>query len=413
MDDATRDHHTIRKEFTMPWTEQSGDNTWRVRYRRDDTTIGSIPGFPTEQDANAYVADMEAEQRKGTWIDPTAGQVTVAAWVTDWIEALDIDQRTEENYRSFLNKHILPRWGTTALADITNLKAQSWAKKLRGNGLATTSVASIMKTFSLLLTDAADDKLIPANPIQARRRGRRRHTARTPRKVWAEPTEVLHIADQVAMKYGSGGAVLVVTAAWTGARWGELVGLQSHNLHLCDNDTGHFDIDPDVGALHEPNKGSPFLGQPKTVESARTVTLPAFLVPLLRAHLSTHEHRHVFVTPQQDLHRRSNFARRALRPATDGNAHIHKPEVRLRAIKTKLTFHGLRHSHKTWMIDDGVPEIAQALRLGHVLQDKVQETYSHVAAAVEQRLLDGLQARWEKALAHNTTPPEHTIWRAA
>jgi hypothetical protein len=31
------------------------------------------------------------------------------------------------------------------------------------------------------------------------------------------------------------------------------------------------------------------------------------------------------------------------------------------------------------MIDDGVPEIAQALRLGHVLQDKVQETYSHVA----------------------------------
>jgi hypothetical protein len=129
----------------MPWPEQSGDNTWRVRYRRDDTTIGSIPAFPSEKDADAYIADMEAEQRKGTWIDPTAGQTTVAAWVTDWIEALDIDQRTEENYRSFLNKHILPRWGTTALADITNLKAQSWAKKLRSNGLAVTTVASIIK----------------------------------------------------------------------------------------------------------------------------------------------------------------------------------------------------------------------------------------------------------------------------
>jgi hypothetical protein len=34
--------------------------------------------------------------------------------------------------------------------------------------------------------------------------------------VWAEPTEVLHIADQVAQKYGPSGAVLVVTAAWTG-----------------------------------------------------------------------------------------------------------------------------------------------------------------------------------------------------
>ena len=120
----------------------------------------------------------------------------------------------------------------------------------------------------------------------------------------------------------------------------------------------------------------------------------------------------MFVTPQKELHRRSNFARRAFRPAADGNAHITNPGIRLHAIKLGLTFHGLRHSHKTWMIDDGVPEIAQALRLGHVLQDKVQETYSHVATAVEQRLLQGLQARWEKAVADNTNPPEHT-WRVA
>ncbi|WP_052372185.1 hypothetical protein [Amycolatopsis taiwanensis] len=63
------------------------------------------------------------------------------------------------------------------------------------------------------------------------------------------------------------------------------------------------------------------------------------------------------------------------------------------------------------MIDDGVPEIAQALRLGHVLADKVQETYSHVARAVEQRLLDALQTRWDKATADSTTPPEQTTWR--
>jgi hypothetical protein len=52
------------------------------------------------------------------------------------------------------------------------------------------------------------------------------------------------------------------------------------------------------------------------------------------------------------------------------------------------------------------------VRLGHVLPDKVQETYSHVARAVEQRLLDGLQARWDKATADSTTPPEHATWRA-
>ncbi|MEV0084561.1 hypothetical protein [Saccharopolyspora sp. NPDC050642] len=45
---------------------------------------------------------------------------------------------------------------------------------------------------------------------------------------------------------------MIVTAAWTGARWGELAGLQRHNTHLDD---GHIVIDPDIGALHEINGG--------------------------------------------------------------------------------------------------------------------------------------------------------------
>ncbi|WP_116046415.1 tyrosine-type recombinase/integrase [Amycolatopsis palatopharyngis] len=395
----------------MPWAEQSADTTWRVRYRRDDGTIGSIPGFPTSTAANDHIADMEVAQRHGTWIDPAAGRITVAVWAPDWLASLDIDQRTEENYRSFLTKHVLPRWGSTALADITNLQVRTWEKHLRASGLAKTTVDSIIKCFSLTLGDAADEKLIAANPIHARRRGRRRRAHRTPRKVWAEPAEVLQIADQIARIYGPAGAVLFVTAAWTGARWGELVGLQRHHLHLVDGDTGFLVVDPDHGALHEPNRGPLYLGPPKTEESARTITLPPFLVPLLRAHLATHSHPHVFVTPNHDLHRRSNFSRRAVRPAADGNTHITNPAHRLHPIKPGLTFHGLRHSHKTWLIDDGVPEIAQALRLGHVLADKVQQTYSHVATAVEQRLLHGLQTRWNKALADNTTPPENTTWR--
>ncbi|HZC52415.1 MAG TPA: hypothetical protein VE441_07955, partial [Mycobacterium sp.] len=64
-----------------------------------------------------------------------------------------------------------------------------------------------------------------------------------------------------------------------------------------------------------------------------------------------------------------------------------------------LTFHGLRHSHKTWLIADRVPEIAQARRLGHHLDNRVVETYSHVAPEVEQRLLAELERRWHQAIA--------------
>ncbi len=56
------------------------------------------------------------------------------------------------------------------------------------------------------------------------------------------------------------------------------------------------------------------------------------------------------------------------------------------------------------MIADGVPEVAQARRLGHILGDRIRETYSHVAAEVDARLLEGLQDRWDKAVADSPLP---------
>jgi integrase len=67
-----------------------------------------------------------------------------------------------------------------------------------------------------------------------------------------------------------------------------------------------------------------------------------------------------------------------------------------------MHFHDLRHSHKTWLIEDGVPEAAQAKQLGHRLPG-VRGIYSHVSPAVAQRLVDGLQRRWEQ-----TAPPTGT-----
>jgi integrase len=99
-----------------------------------------------------------------------------------------------------------------------------------------------------------------------------------------------------------------------------------------------------------------------------------------------------------------------LRPAADGTQHQARPAVTVSPVKPGLTFHGLRHGHKTWMIADQIPEVAQSRRLGHLLDDKIQETYSHVAAEVEARLLQALEDRWNKAVANS---PDTPAWRAA
>ncbi|GDY33592.1 tyrosine-type recombinase/integrase [Gandjariella thermophila] len=382
----------------MAWAEKRGPHSWRVRYRKDDGGFGTITGFTSKKAAEAKADEIEADQRRGTFLDPDAGKLTLAEWSVTWFDALDVAATTTAQYRSLARNHILPRWGTTRLDAISGLAVHTWAKKLRADGYAVATVTTITKIMSMMLADAADERLIPANPIRPRRRGRRRHQPRTER-LWATPEQALAIAAQAAALVGTWAAVLIITAAWTGARWGELAGLRRVHTHLDD---GVIVIDPDTGALHEVD-GRLELGPPKTAESARTITLPPFLVDLLRVHLDSHDHPHVFVTAEGELLRRSNFARRAMRPATDGNLHRTRPRVRVAPIVPGLVFHGFRHSHKTWMIADGIPDVAQARRLGHTIPDKIQDIYSHVAAEVETRLIDALQRRWTTALATLST----------
>ncbi|HEU5470654.1 MAG TPA: site-specific integrase [Actinophytocola sp.] len=202
------------------------------------------------------------------------------------------------------------------------------------------------------------------------------------------PDQVLRIADQAARLGGPWAGLLVITTAWTGCRWGEMAGLQRDQVDL---DRGTITIDPDIGTLHESARRL-CLGPPKTPASARTITLPPFLVTKLREHLRNHAEPFVFTSPQGYPLRRSTFDRRVFRPAVDGNL-----RKATRPVRPGLTIHGLRHSHKTWLIADGIPEIAQARRLGHHLSNRLVEVYSHVAPEIETRLLQKLERRWKHA----------------
>jgi integrase len=81
--------------------------------------------------------------------------------------------------------------------------------------------------------------------------------------------------------------LLIITAAWTGCRWGELAGLHRRNVDL---DRGVITVDTWYGSLHESNSQR-WIGPPKTTSSARRIHLPPFLTELLREHLDTHRVR--------------------------------------------------------------------------------------------------------------------------
>jgi hypothetical protein len=79
-----------------------------VRYVAVDGRIGSRSGFDTKRLANDYAKEIEADQRRGTWVDPRAGKTTVAVWAALWANALDVEVRTEDDERAASSHPFLP-----------------------------------------------------------------------------------------------------------------------------------------------------------------------------------------------------------------------------------------------------------------------------------------------------------------
>ncbi|WP_093598297.1 site-specific integrase [Lentzea waywayandensis] len=101
--------------------------------------------------------------------------------------------------------------------------------------------------------------------------------------MWATPTEVIRIAERAAALGGDTAGLLIITAGWTGCRWRELTGLRRDNVDL---DRGVLIIDARTGSLHE-SAHTRWLDAPKTASSARTITLPPFLITMLRSTLNS------------------------------------------------------------------------------------------------------------------------------
>jgi integrase len=100
--------------------------------------------------------------------------------------------------------------------------------------LADSSVASVMSLFNLLLREAVADQRIGHNPGH----GVRVTTRRPAERPTATAAQINTIVERIDRRSDQ---ILVVTAAYTGMRWGELAGLARANTRLGD---GLIRIDP-------------------------------------------------------------------------------------------------------------------------------------------------------------------------
>ncbi len=433
-----------------------------MKYKLPSGLEVSESGFETKASALAWGRDQETRIRDGRWTDPNAGRITVSEWIDRWLPLQDVGISTEENREYLIRRFIRPAWGASELGSLSTEEITKWENALPARtGISRRVAGDARSLLGTILGDAAATKppLIPYNPaLRPRNRGRRtgRRLALAPQRVWATPLQVLLVAERAALLTGrDDDFTMVITIAYTGLRWGEVIGLETEyaqpgEIHV------EWQLREIRGTFHRlPPKDDSY--RSPAWEPCLPVDLPPFLARLLARQVQGQprdpcacvaQHggtgRYVFLGPDGGHYRRSNYARRVFRPACDGRfepapsrparlviadttvwpgvpvamwppaqpdaAQYVPPRGRgIQAIpagtalacwlpvKSGLTPHGLRHSHKTWMAEDGIPEILAEQRLGHEVPG-MRGLYAHASDRMRDDLKAALQTRWDDSL---------------
>jgi integrase len=383
----------------LAYTEKRG-KSWRVRWLLPEPGPDGKPrydsksGFPTKSAAKKHGEDQESDIRNKRWVDPARGSIHLTDYYNQWLPAQDHAPSTGEFYDSLFRNHLLPRWGGTEIREISPFDVDRMEKELRAARSASTA-DGVMTLLRMLMEDAVWDKRLSSSPVRPKRR-RGKVEASTAREGIAVDLETV---EAIRKRLPAPEALLVLTAAFTGMRWGEAIGMRRKYLSL-DGTVASYFLDAKDGAVHENNKGERSYGPTKT-RKERTVELPGFLALQLAEHLEAMPKRRqeLFVDQANELHRRSNFRRRLWRPACDGwpARTATRGRSALEAappIHPELVFHDLRHSHETWLSEDGVERVARDERLGHVTPG-MEGTYGHATPKMRANILMVLELRWE------------------
>ncbi|WP_285663714.1 hypothetical protein [Actinorhabdospora filicis] len=203
--------------------------------------------------------------------------------------------------------------------------------------------------------------------------------------------QLLAGAERLAEEWGYGLWAQAVTGAYTGMRWGEICGLDRRHCHL-GGDEPYLEVDPDHGALHEVG-GKLWLGPPKSEAAARRIDLPGFLAGILQQVIAAHSCDQLFISPEGEWWRRSNFSRRIWRPVFDGDTDRDRGPIAQAA-----TFHGSRHLHKTILDELDLPEVLEHDRMGYRMRG-VSGVYSHVTPLMREQARTRPEAHWQTATA--------------
>ncbi|MCZ6846742.1 MAG: site-specific integrase [Alphaproteobacteria bacterium] len=369
--------------------QKRGKKSWRVKYElpRDETGERRI-AYKTVQgkraDAERELRAILYRQDKGIAVDPS--KLTVANYLDDWLENVapqKVAPKALERYRGLVKYQVKPHLGEIRLQKLRPADVAAWHQNLLAAGnLSTRSIHHAHGVLRTALSHAAKVEIVARNVAVIIRPPAPK--GKKPRILTADET-----ADTLSKLEGHSLYPMIALALGTGARRGEIAALRWSDIDL-DGATVCIER-----ALEQTKEGLR-VKEPKTEAGYRTLSLPTFAVEALR------DHR------RQQLELRMALGVGAMPTEApvfgdiDGNWPI--PSVisghwRRAVTNRKLpnvTFHALRHTHASALIDAGQNVVAVSRRLGHASPALTLNVYAHLFKNNDKDAAEAIEAAFAK-----------------
>ena len=323
---------------------------WVVRWR-DEAKAQHKRTFRRKLDADRFRAHLEHQLHTGTYVDPAAGRVPFRQYAEEWRAMQPGRTATARRRRMSLETHVYPVIGHRPIAAVRPSEVQALIAGM-STTLAPGSVRTVYATLRAVFRAAARDQVIARNPCEA---------AKLPAATVEQvvPLTVDQV-EAIAAAMPARLQALVIVAAGTGLRRGELLGIQLGDVDFLRRQ---------VRVERQRHGKTLLVGPPKNQAAHRTVPVGETVLTALSEHVRLYPPGTGFVFPissETRLYRTWQAAAAAAGVPT-------------------ATLHDLRHFYASALIRAGLSVKVVSDRLGHSNAAMTLNVYSHLWGDDEDR----------------------------
>jgi integrase len=362
----------------MPWVRKLPSGLWAATVRLP-TGKKITRSFPLKGSADKWANSQVEGLRKGDWIDPRAGELSITDWYERCRDSRHLEKASRARDESHWRRHVEPQWADVPIGAVLKTDVSAWVVRMQQKDkLGAATIEAAVGVLRGLLEQAVDAKLIHANPVRGVSVPRR--DAHVDRVLGPDEADALLDAlERHNPKYPAA-RLMCELMLDTGMRWEEVAAV----------DTDHIEQRRKlihVGPVME--RDGTVRPYPKSPAGERPLPVGDDLWPQLWKLVGTAKRGGLlFTAPQGGSLLYPTWRSRVWLPAIHGRVEYirrqgHKAKDAMPGaglVDPQPTPHDLRHTYGTRLADAGVPPHEMMRLMGHEHLTSL-ERYLHAGEA--------------------------------